>query len=333
LGFIKSIWSHIDFALRWIDNYGDRDGDGFVEYERRSSKGLIHQGWKDSWDSVFHKDGELAEGPIALCEVQGYAYAAKLAGAAIASALGQAKRARVLLTQAEVLKETFQKAFWCEEISTYALALDGEKQQCKVSASNAGHCLYTGLAETEQAARTANTLMQANSFSGWGVRTIAVSEPRFNPMAYHNGSIWPHDNAIIAAGLARYGFKDHANRILSGLFDASLFVEYRLPELFCGFYRRDGEGPVPYPVACSPQSWAAASVFMLLQAILGMKIDAGTSRLFFIRPVLPDFLDEIRIENLKVGSGSADVLIHGRARYATVEIKRREGALEVLTET
>ena len=333
LGFIKSIWSHIDFALRWIDNYGDCDGDGFVEYERRSSKGLIHQGWKDSWDSVFHKDGELAEGPIALCEVQGYAYAAKLAGAAIASALGQAKRARVLLTQAEVLKETFQKAFWCEEISTYALALDGEKQQCKVSASNAGHCLYTGVAETEQAARTANTLMQANSFSGWGVRTIAVSEPRFNPMAYHNGSIWPHDNAIIAAGLARYGFKDHANRILNGLFDASLFVEYRLPELFCGFYRRDGEGPVPYPVACSPQSWAAASVFMLLQAILGMKIDAGTSRLFFIRPVLPDFLDEIRIENLKIGSGSVDVLIHGRTRYATVEIKRREGAVEVLTET
>jgi len=237
------------------------------------------------------------------------------------------------LTQAEVLKETFQKAFWCEEISTYALALDGEKQQCKVSASNAGHCLYTGVAETEQAARTANTLMQANSFSGWGVRTIAVSEPRFNPMAYHNGSIWPHDNAIIAAGLARYGFKDHANRILNGLFDASLFLEYRLPELFCGFYRRDGEGPVPYPVACSPQSWAAASVFMLLQAILGMKIDADTSRLFFIRPVLPDFLDEIRIENLKIGSGSVDVLIHGRARNATVEIKRREGAVEVLTET
>jgi glycogen debranching enzyme len=333
LGFIRSIWPHIDFALRWIDNYGDRDGDGFVEYERRSSSGLIHQGWKDSWDSVFHSDGTLAEGPIALCEVQGYAYAAKLSGAAIASALGQTKKARVLLTQAQVLKEAFQKAFWCGEISTYALALDGEKEQCKVITSNAGHCLYTGVAEIEQAGRIANTLMQEHSFSGWGVRTLAVAEARFNPMSYHNGSIWPHDNALIAAGLARYGFKDHANRILSGLFAASLFVEYRLPELFCGFYRRDGEGPVPYPVACSPQSWSAASVFLLLQAILGMKIDAASSRLSFVRPVLPEFLDEIQIKNLKVGDGSVDLRIHRRARYATVEIERHEGLVEVFTET
>jgi glycogen debranching enzyme len=333
LGFIRSIWPQIDFALRWIDNYGDRDGDGFVEYERLSSVGLIHQGWKDSWDSVFHSDGTLAKGSIALCEVQGYAYAAKLAGAAIASALGQTKKARVLLTQAEVLKETFQKAFWCEEISTYALALDGEKQQCKVSASNAGHCLFAGVAEMEHAARIANTLMQEHSFSGWGVRTLAVPEARFNPMSYHNGSIWPHDNALIAAGLARYGFKDHASRILSGLFAASLFVEYRLPELFCGFYRRDGEGPVPYPVACSPQSWSAASVFLLLQAILGMKIDAVASRLSFVRPVLPEFLDEIQIKNLKVGNGAVDLLIHRRSRYATVEIERHEGPVEVFTET
>jgi glycogen debranching enzyme len=333
LAFIRSIWPHIDFALRWIDNYGDLDGDGFVEYQRHSSMGLIHQGWKDSWDSVFHNDGTLAEGPIALCEVQGYVYAAKLAGAIISSALGQTKKARVLLTQAEVLKESFQTAFWCDEISSYALALDGEKQQCKVSASNAGHCLYAGVAEMEQASRIADTLIQEHSFSGWGIRTLAVSEARFNPMSYHNGSIWPHDNALIAAGLARYGFKNHASRVLSGLFDASLFVEYRLPELFCGFYRRDGEGPVPYPVACSPQSWSAASVFLLLQAILGMKIDAATSRLSFVRPVLPEFLDEIQIKNLKVGEGSVDLLIHQRARYATVEIERREGPLEVFTET
>jgi glycogen debranching enzyme len=333
LTFIRSIWPHIDFALRWIDNYGDLDGDGFVEYQRHSSTGLIHQGWKDSWDSVFHNDGTLAEGPIALCEVQGYVYAAKLAGAAISSALGQTKKARVLLTQAEVLKESFQKAFWCDEISSYALALDGKKQQCKVSASNAGHCLYAGVAEMEQAGRVADTLIQEHSFSGWGVRTLAVSEARFNPMSYHNGSIWPHDNALIAAGLARYGFKNHASRILSGLFDASLFVECRLPELFCGFYRRDGEGPVPYPVACSPQSWSAASVFLLLQAVLGMKFDAATSRLSFVRPVLPEFLDEIQIKNLKVGDGSVDLLIHQRTRYATVEIERREGPLEVFTET
>lgn len=332
LPFIKSIWPHIDFALRWIDNYGDLDGDGFVEYKRHSSMGLIHQGWKDSWDSVSHSDGTLAEGPIALCEVQGYAYAAKVAGASIASALGQTKKARVLLTQAEVLKESFQKAFWCDEISSCALALDGEKQQCKVSASNAGHCLYAGVVEMEQAGRIANTLMREHSFSGWGVRTLAFAEARFNPMSYHNGSIWPHDNALVAAGLARYGFKEQANRILGGLFDASAFVEYRLPELFCGFYRRDDEGPVPYPVACSPQSWSAASVFLLLQAILGMKIDAATARLSFTRPVLPEFLDQIQIKNLKVGNGSVDLMIHRRARYATVDIERRQGSVEVFTE-
>ena len=333
LPFIRSIWPHIDFALRWIDNYGDLDGDGFVEYERRSSMGLIHQGWKDSWDSVFHNDGTLAEGPIALCEVQGYAYAAKLAGAAIASALGQTKKARVLSTQAEVLKENFQKAFWCEEISNFVLALDGDKQQCKVSASNAGHCLYAGVAEMDEAGRIADTLMGQDFFSGWGVRTLAASEARFNPMSYHNGSIWPHDNALIAAGLARYGFKEPANRIVKGLFDASLFVDYRLPELFCGFYRRTGEGPVPYPVACSPQSWSAASVFLLLQATLGMKIDAMTARISFVRPALPEFLEEIRIKNLKVGNGSVDLLVRGSARSATVEIERRNGPVEVFTET
>ncbi|HSF57028.1 MAG TPA: amylo-alpha-1,6-glucosidase, partial [Candidatus Binatia bacterium] len=333
LGFIRSIWPHIDLALRWIDNYGDRDGDGFLEYERHSPTGLIHQGWKDSWDAVFHGDGALVGGPVALCEVQGYAYAARLAGAAIASALGQIKKARMLLTRAEVLKENFQKSFWCEELSTYALALDGDKRQCRVSASNAGHCLYAGIAEPEEACRIAATMMAEHFFSGWGVRTLAVSESRFNPMSYHNGSIWPHDNALIAAGLARYGFKDQATRILSGLFDASLFVEYRLPELFCGFYRRDGEGPVPYPVACSPQSWSAACVFLLLQSILGMKIEGAASRLSFVRPVLPEFLDGIQIKNLKVGNGSVDLLIQRRPRFATIEIERREGHVEVLTET
>ena len=333
LEFVKSIWPQIDFALSWIDNYGDRDGDGFLEYARHSPKGLMQQGWKDSWDSVFHSDGSLAEGPIALCEVQGYAYAARLAGAAIASALGLTKKAKTLINRAENLKEMFAKYFWCQEISTYALALDGAKRQCRVSTSNAGHCLYAGIAEPEQAGHIAATLMQEHSFSGWGVRTLAVSEARFNPMSYHNGSIWPHDNALIAAGLARYGFKDQASQILSRLFEASLSVEYRLPELFCGFYRREGEGPVPYPVACSPQAWSAASVFLLLQAVLGLQIDAAASRLSFLRPVLPDFLDEIQIDNLKVGAGSVDVSIHRRAQHATVEIGRREGPVELRIET
>jgi len=332
LEFIKSIWPQVNLALRWIDHYGDHDGDGFVEYARSSSRGLIHQGWKDSWDSVSHSDGSLAHGPIALCEVQGYVYAARLAGAAIATALARRKKARTLMARAEALKEKFQAEFWCHDLLTYALALDGEKRQCRVISSNAGQCLLTGIADAEGAKWTTRILMQDNSFSGWGVRTLAFPEARFNPMSYHNGSIWPHDNALVAAGLARYGFKEEAGRIFAGLFDASLFVEHRLPELFCGFYRRRGAAPVPYPTACSPQAWSAASVFLLLQAILGMNIDAARSRLSFAQPVLPSFLDEVRIKNLRVGAASVDVLITRQTQYATVRLERREGRVELLTE-
>ena len=330
--FIRSIWPQINLAIQWLDEYGDRDGDGFIEYARYSPKGLVHQGWKDSWDAVSHDDGSLAQAPIALCEVQGYAYAAKLAGAAMASVLGEVERSEALLNQAAKLRENFHRSFWCEEISTFVLALDGEKRQCRVKSSNAGHCLYTAIANIQQARSIATTLMSEQSFSGCGIRTLDASEARFNPMSYHNGSIWPHDNALIAAGLARYDYKEYAGKILSGLFEASLFVEYRLPELFCGFARLEGGGPVPYPVACSPQSWSAASVFLLLQAMLGMKIQAAASRLSFIRPALPDFLDTLEVKNLKVGSGAVDVLVHRRARYAIVEIEQRDGAVEVFTE-
>jgi len=333
LDFVRSIWPNIDLALDWMDRYGDRDGDGFIEYARLSAKGLIQQGWKDSWDSVSHEDGALAAPPIALCEVQGYAYAAKCAGATIALALGQVEKSQALLIQAEKLKSNFHKRFWSEELSTYVLALDGQKRQCRVKASNAGHCLYTGIVDKRYARTVAHTLMTPNSFSGWGVRTLASSEARFNPMAYHNGSVWPHDNALIAAGLARYGLKDDANRIFSGLFQASLFVEYRLPELFCGFEKQNGGGPVPYPVACAPQAWSAAAVFSLLSAVLGLNIDGAASRLSFVRPILPDFLDEIEINNLKVGAGTVDLLIHRRAQSATIEILGRSGDVEVITES
>jgi glycogen debranching enzyme len=333
LDFIRSIWPNIDLALDWMDRHGDRDGDGFIEYARLSAKGLVQQGWKDSWDSVSHEDGTLAAPPIALCEVQGYGYAAKCAGAAIALALGQVEKSQALLIQAEKLKNNFHKRFWSEELSTYVLALDGQKRQCRVRASNAGHCLYTGIVDKRYARTVAHTLMTPNSFSGWGVRTLASSEARFNPMAYHNGSVWPHDNALIAAGLARYGLKDDANRIFSGLFQASLFVEYRLPELFCGFEKQNGGGPVPYPVACAPQAWSAAAVFSLLSAVLGLKIDGAASRLSFVRPILPDFLDEIEINNLKVGAGTVDLLIHRRAQAATIEILGRSGDVEVITES
>jgi glycogen debranching enzyme len=333
LDFVRSIWPNIGLALDWMDRYGDRDGDGFIEYARLSAKGLIQQGWKDSWDSVSHEDGALAAPPIALCEVQGYAYAAKCAGAAIALALGHVEKSQALLIQAEKLKSNFHKRFWSEELSTYVLALDGQKRQCRVKASNAGHCLYTGIVDKRYARTVAHTLMTPNSFSGWGVRTLASSEARFNPMAYHNGSVWPHDNALIAAGLARYGLKDDANRIFSGLFQASLFVEYRLPELFCGFEKQNGGGPVPYPVACAPQAWSAAAVFSLLSAVLGLNIDGAASRLSFVRPILPDFLDEIEINNLKVGAGTVDLLIHRRAQSATIEILGRSGDVEVITES
>ena len=261
LDFIRSIWPSIALALEWIDRYGDKDDDGFIEYARLSAKGLIQQGWKDSWDSVSHKDGSLAGAPIALCEVQGYAYAAKRAGAAMSLALGQVEQSESLLVHAAQLKDRFHERFWCNDLSTYALALDGQKRQCQIKTSNAGQCLYTGIVDKRYAGKVADSLMAADSFSGWGVRTLAATEARFNPMAYHNGSVWPHDNALIAAGLARYGFKDEANRIFAGLFQASLFVEYRLPELFCGFEKQNDNAPVPYPVACSPQAWSAAAVF------------------------------------------------------------------------
>ena len=331
--FIRSVWPQINLAIRWLDEYGDRDGDGFIEYARYSPNGLVHQGWKDSWDAVSHDDGSLAQAPIALCEVQAYAYAAKLAGANMASALGDGDTSAALLNQAAQLRENFHQSFWCEEISTFALALDGEKRKCRVRASNPGHCLYAGIANVQQARSIANSLMDEQSFTGWGVRTLDASAARFNPMSYHNGSVWPHDNALVAAGLARYGYKDCAGKILGGLFEASLFVEYRLPELFCGFARVDGAGPVAYPVACSPQSWSAAAVFLLVQAILGIKIEAVASRLSFIRPMLPEFLDRLEVKNLKVGEGAVDVMVHRRTRHAVVEVEQRHGAVEVLTES
>ena len=252
---IESIWPNIEAALRWMDQFGDRDGDGFVEYARQSPRGLVQQGWKDSDDSIFHADGRPARRPIALCEVQGYVYAARRGAADLAAILGHTERSEALSRQAAALRERFESAFWCDDLGTYALALDGDKKPCRVRTSNAGHCLFTGIADRERARRVANVLLSQESFSGWGVRTVAAGEARYNPMSYHNGSIWPHDNALIAQGLAHYGLKEGVLRILTGLFEASTFLDlHRLPELFCGFERRPGEGPTLYPVACSPQS-------------------------------------------------------------------------------
>lgn len=329
--FIIQIWSNIERALQWIDHTGDLDGDGFVEYSRRSKDGLVHQGWKDSQDAVFHADGRLAEGPIALCEVQGYVFAAKRGAAQLALVLGHTEQAERLLKEADKLRTQFERRFWCNDLSSYALALDGSKQPCRVKTSNAGHCLWTGIADYKHGMRTAKTLVGEDMFNGWGVRTVAASEVRYNPMAYHNGSVWPHDNALIAAGMASYGFKQGALKILSGLFDASQFLElHRLPELFCGFSRRSGEGPTLYPVACSPQTWSSVAVFLLLQSCLGLRIDAPHACLTFSQPVLPPFLEHIEIKSLRIGDATVDLSLEGHAKDVGINILRREGRVEIV---
>ena len=329
--FIESIWPNVESALNWVDNYGDLDHDGFVEYARRTPSGLVNQGWKDSHDSVFHADGTIPEGPIALCEVQAYVYAAKRNAAKIASVLGKTERAAQLFREAKTLQDQFEEAFWIEEISTFALALDGSKRPCKVRTSNAGHALFAGIASEEHARRTAATLMAKDSFSGWGIQTLSSLESMFNPMSYHNGSIWPHDNALIAYGLANYGFKDFAVQILTGQFDASLYMDiHRMPELFCGFTRIPKQGPILYPVANAPQSWAAASVFLLLQACLGLSINAPESQIRFSYPMLPESLSEIKISNLKVGNASVDLRVSRHANDVGVIVERREGDIEVI---
>ncbi len=329
--FISQIWPNIERALQWIDHAGDFDADGFVEYSRRSKGGLIHQGWKDSQDAVFHADGRPAEGPIALCEVQGYVFAAKRHAARLALALGQAEQSSRLLKEADVLRAQFDRSFWCDDLSSYALALDGFKRPCRVRTSNAGHCLWTGIADYKHGMRLARTLMAEEFFSGWGVRTVAETEACFNPMAYHNGSIWPHDNALIAAGMASYGFKEGALKILCGLFDASLFLDlYRLPELLCGFSRRSGEGPTLYPVACSPQTWSSVALFLLLQSCLGLRIEAPRARLAFSQPVLPAFLEHMEVKNLRIGDATVDLSLERHAQDVGITILRREGRVEVV---
>ncbi len=245
-------------------------------------------------------------------------------------ALGREARAAEWERQAELLRERFEEQFWCEDLSTYALALDGEKKPCRVRTSNVGHCLFTGLVSEERAARVAETLLGPNSFSGWGVRTVAKGEARYNPMSYHNGSVWPHDNAIVAAGLARYGLHKYAERILSGLFDASLHFDlHRMPELFCGFERRPGTGPTLYPVACAPQSWAAAAVFSLVQSLLGLEIDAPRGVVEFRGGRLPETLQRLTINELRIGDATVDLLLTRHPHDVGLELLRREGEVAV----
>ena len=308
---ITAIWPNLLAALRWIDQYGDRDGDGFVEYQREWESGLVNQGWKNFHDAIFHADGTDAKGPIALCEMQGYVFAAKQYAARMAKRQGSMALFAALSQQAEQLRTRFEAAFWAEDLGTYALALDGEKRACRVRASNAGHLLFTGITAPDRARRVAATLMNSDGFSGWGIRTLARDEPRYNPMSYHNGSVWPHDNALIALGFVRYGLKAEAVRVFQGISDAARHQELgRLPELFCGFVRRPHRGPVPYPVACSPQAWASAAVFGLLAACLGLEIAHEEDEIRFRDPAMPAFLDEVVIRNMRLGATRADIRLH-----------------------
>ena len=329
---IDRLWPHIVAALEWMARDGDPDGDGFIEYSRHSQTGLAQQGWKDSHDSIFHANGDAAAPPIALCEVQGYAYAAWRGAAAMAKGRGDSATAAEWTARAELIQRRFDEAFWCDDLGTYAIALDGAKRPCRIQTSNPGHCLFAGIVRTpERALRTATALMSEASFAGWGIRTVAAGQTGYNPMSYHNGSVWPHDNALAAAGLSRYGFTQDAARILSAMFELSGTVELqRLPELICGFHRRADERPTLYPVACAPQAWAAGAVYLLIQACLGLEVEASPPRVTFRRAVLPEEIRTLQVSNLAVGHGSVDLLLERHPHDVSITVLRREGTVEVV---
>jgi glycogen debranching enzyme len=327
---LAELWPSIEAALAWIDGPGDPDKDGFVEYHRASEQGLVNQGWKDSYDAIFHADGSLAEGHIALAEVQGYVFAGKRLAALCAQRLGLAERASQLEAEAQRLAERFELAFWCDDLGTYALALDGLKQPCRVRTSNAGQLLFSGMIREDRARRVAADLMRPHFFTGWGIRTVARGQPRYNPMSYHDGSIWPHDNALIALGLARYGLKHSVEHLFKGLFDAATYMDLRrLPELFCGFQREKGRGPTLYPVACAPQAWASATPFTLLEAALGLEFDALRSEIRLRNPRLPAFLNEVILRELRLGSSSVDLRIRRHDDDVSLEVMGTRGRIQV----
>ena len=289
-------------ALDWIDKYGDLDGDGFVEYLRRSPKGLANQGWKDSWDANMHRDGTVAKPPIALCEVQGYVYDAKYRMASLVRAFGDTKTADRLKKEAAELAKRFEKAFWMPSRGFYAMALDANKRPLEVISSNPGHLLFTRIIGKERARAVANRMMKDDVFSGWGWRTMSSDERVFNPLSYHRGSVWPHDNSLIAHGMALNELRDHATLGLTTLFQAAMkFRDYRLPELFCGVQRREFDDPVHYPVSCSPQAWASGAMFLILSSVLGIRPSAPRKELNIVNPQLPDWLDFLHVRNLRVG--------------------------------
>ena len=327
---LEQLWPHVRAALEWMERFGDRNGDGFIDYGRRLQSGLRNQGWKDSEDAVFHADGRLASAPIALCEVQGYCFLAWREAALLAFDLGEKQLSAELEEKADQLAARFEATYWCEELGTYAMALDGDGAPCRVRSSNAGQLLFTGMVRPERAARVAQGLFGADFFSGWGIRTLGARERRFNPTSYHNGSVWPHDNALIALGLARYGHSEAAVALTTALFDAAAHMHLRrLPELFCGFDRRRGKAPTLYPVACAPQAWAACTPFALVQACLGLEVDAAAECVRLRQPRLPAFVDWLVVKRLCVGESRLDLVVRRHDSSVAVNLLERQGAAEV----
>ncbi len=324
---VRELMPHAARALEWINHYGDLDGDGLVEYGRTSPKGLINQGWKDSGNGVPFPDGKLPRPPIALVEVQGYVYDAKLRMSVLHEALGQQERAEELRREAEQMRTAIMRSFWLEELGTFALALDGDKRPVPSITSNAGHLLWSRVPNAEQASRLADRLLDAGMFSGWGIRTLSAAHPVFNPMSYHNGSVWPHDNALVALGLGLYGYREQASRILAALYEAGVNLESsRLPELFCGMERLAGMQPVLYPVSCAPQAWAAGAVFMLLQGTLGLFAEAPAGVLHVRAPVLPGFLRDLSISGLPIGKSRVALQFRRHRDRTLVNLLEIEGA-------
>jgi glycogen debranching enzyme len=333
LGFCRRMLPNVERALEWVETYGDPDGDGFVEYLRTSPRGLANQGWKDSHDSVVHVDGKLAEGPIALAEVQAYVYLAMLRLADVYEALGDGGRAAALRARAASLKAAFNERFWVESEQYFAMALDGDKRPVATITSNPAHGLYCGLVDPDKAAPLARRLLAPDMFSGWGVRTLSKSAVAYNPMSYHNGSIWPHDNAIIGAGLKRYGFAKATNRLATAMFEMAVTVDdMRLPELFCGFTRRSPNRPVAYPVACSPQAWAAGAPYLLLQAMLGISADAPANILNVSKPQLPGWLNSVELHDLRVGRSTISIVFQRHGETTGFSLLDKDGDVRVLME-
>lgn len=324
---VAALMSHADRALAWIESYGDRDGDGYVEYQRASDRGLMHQGWKDSWDSLRFADGRLAQPPIALCEVQAYVYSAFIARAHYAEQAGDLAVAQRWARKAADLKTRFNRDFWLDDRGWYALALDADKQPVDALTSNIGHCLWAGIVDEDKAERVADRLAADELFSGWGVRTMSTAMGAYNPTSYHNGSVWPHDTAICVAGLMRYGFTGHAHRVASGLLDAARAAGGRLPELFCGFARSEFAAPVPYPTSCSPQAWAAAAPLLLVRALLRFDPWVPRGRLW-LAPSLPAAIGRLHVEGIPLGDARLTVDVDG----GDVTVEGLPAGLELVSE-